>query len=277
MAIEAIIQEIIRQKDAKILSGQEAMQRILAEVQKQVLGELGNASISGWNEYRLKQLLDAVERKLADYGGAAGGELKDQIKKMWDLGQQSVYKPLNEAGIYTGFDLSSSTLEVLSDFGYHKIQKVKDAAFDKIKTELTMGILGGKTPQQVADAIGTNLTSPGVFSSIAARAETITKTEMGRVFSEAAERRRQQAAASVDGLMKIWDHAGHPMHARTSHLAVHGQKVPVDEPFKLVDVDGYQLMYPHDPNADISEVINCGCDAVTWMDSWGDPPKKFRN
>lgn len=275
--VSAIITRIIRQKDAGIVSGQEAMRKILAALQQQTMDELGRASLTGWDQYRLKQLLDAIERRIADYETAAGQEIARQVREMWDLGQQSVYQPLNENGIYTGFGLSRSTLEAMEDFSYHKISGVANAAWDKIKTELTLGLLGGKTPQQVAEAIGTNLKDPGVFSSIDARAEVITKTEMGRVFSEAAEQRRQQAAQYVDGLMKIWDHAGHPRQARLSHLAVHGQMVPVDEPFKLRDKNGYQLMYPHDPNADISEVINCGCDAVTWKDTWGEKPEKFRD
>lgn len=272
----ALIQQIIKQKDAAILTNQEAMARILEALHKQVLDEIGKASITGWDQYRLKQMLDAIERSINEYESAAGAEITRQAGKMWDLGQESVYKPLNANGIYTGFNLSQATLDALAEFSYHKISGVANAAWDRIKTELTLGIIGTKTPQQVAEIIGKDLKSPGVFSSIEARADIIVKTESGRVFSEAAERRRQQAAETVDGLVKIWDHAGHPVHPRLSHLVVHGQQVPVEEPFRLRDKNNYQLRYPHDPDADISETINCGCDAVTWKESWGAAPKTFR-
>jgi hypothetical protein len=222
-------------------------------------------------------MLDAIERSMDEYTRRIQAELGIDLKRSWDLGQESVYKPLNEAGIYTGYNISQSTLDTLSEFTFHKIANVTNDAFSKIKAELTLGVLGGNTPQDVAKAIGTNLKDPSIFTSIEARAEVITKTEMGRTFSMAAEKRRQQAAESVDGLMKIWDHAGHPITPRLSHLAVHGQTVPAKEPFKLRDKNGYRLMYPHDPNADISEVVNCGCDAVTWVDSWGEKPAKFRD
>lgn len=270
------LQQIIRQKDRWLITGPEKVIKLLRELRKQVLDEIGRAAISGWQQHQLKETLAAIERAADDYTRRIQAELGIDLRKFWDLGQESVYKPLNAGGVYTGFNISRETLNVLSDFTYHKIAGVTGAAFDKIKAELTLGVLGGKTPQQVAEAVGAQLNGPSIFASIEARAETIAKTELGRVYSMAAEQRRQQAADYVDGLVKIWDHAGHPRNPRWSHLAVHGQEVPVGEPFKLRDENGYRLMYPHDPNAHISEVINCGCDAVTWKQSWGERPEGLR-
>jgi hypothetical protein len=126
-------------------------------------------------------------------------------------------------------------------------------------------MMGGKTPQEVAAAIGKNLNDPSIFTSIAARAETITKTEMGRVFSTAAQKRMEEASRHVAGLEKQWIHAGHPKHARPGHEAAHGQHVPVGEPF---NVGGTKMMYPRDPAAPLDEVINCGCDHVPYHARW---------
>jgi hypothetical protein len=138
---------------------------------------------------------------------------------------------------------------------FHKIEGLSDSAWDKIRGELTLGIMGGKTPQEVAKAIGMNLEDPSIFTSIAARAEVITKMEIGRTFSTAAEKRMEDADKYVDGLEKQWRHVGHPMKPRLTHLAADGQHVLVNEPF---DIGGVEMMYPRDPAAPLDETINCG-------------------
>lgn len=46
---------------------------------------------------------------------------------------------------------------------------------------------------------------------------------------------------------------------RDTHQELDGQEVPVDEPF---EVDGMEIMYPGDPNADPELVYNCRCTMV---------------
>lgn len=264
-----IIASIIQKKNAFILNGNEAMRKIMEQLLEQVRKELGNAAISGWNESRLKQLQTAIQQQVAESEARMQSVITGETKTLWDLGQESVYQPMNANGISTGFSLSPSVIETLESFTFHKIQGVMRDAFSKINTELTLGILGKQTPADVAAAIGRDLTSPGVFKDIATRAEVIAKTEMGRTFSIASDMRLKQAANYVDGLEKQWVHAGHPQRPRLSHLAQDGRHVPVDEPYGIEDVNGYKLMFPRDPNADISEVINCGCDSVPWLKEWG--------
>lgn len=267
----AYIARILRQKDAGVIDGAQALRRILEQTRRQVIDELGHQAVSGWDEYRLKQMLDAVERRLAQYETLAKAEIEKQINAMWDLGQRSVYGTLNEAGLYSGFDLSTSVLNTLRDFTFHKIEGLSASAWDRVRSELTMGVLGGRTPHEVAQAIGTNLTDPSVFGTIDARAEVITKTELGRVYSTAAQKRLEQAAAAVPGLKKVWVHAGHPRRPRITHLAADGQVRDVDEPFII---GGQPMMYPRDPAAPIEEVINCGCDHVAWKEEWGQAPAR---
>jgi hypothetical protein len=265
------INKILKQKQAQLVSGDEAMRKLLLELERQVLAELGQAALSSWDSYRLKQLLDSIERRIADYDLAAKKEVGTHINTMWGLGQESVYKPLEVAGIFSGFNLSTSVLKTLETFAFHKLSNVSASLMDKIRGELMLGSLGTKTPQQVADAIGasgiTKVAGNKIFPSIAARSEFVVKTELGRVYSEAANRRMTTAAQYVDGLEKMWHH-GHPKVPRPVHLEADGVSVPVNKPFPIRDKNGYQLMYPHDPAADFSEVAGCQCDSVPWMASW---------
>jgi hypothetical protein len=221
-------------------------------------------------------MLDSIESQIANFSAKARAEANGLLEESWGMGRNLVDIPLAQAGlrpggaygpegIYIGFRLSTSVLDTLKDFTFHKIEGLSEAAWDKIRGELTLGVMGGKTPQEVAAAIGKNLKDPSIFGTIARRAEVITKTEMGRVFSTAAELRMEEAADHVDGLEKQWRHVGHPKVPRSTHLAADGQHVPVDEPF---DIGGIEMMYPRDPAAPIEETINCGCDHVPYHARW---------
>lgn len=59
--------------------------------------------------------------------------------------------------------------------------------------------------------------------------------------------------------MKTWE-ATLDNRTRHEHRALHGQSVPVDQPF---EVDGYEIMYPGDPDADAEMVYNCRCTMTT--------------
>lgn len=265
VTVNSEILRIIKDKNRAIETGTRAMLDILNDLRGQVIDELGRASLGSWDAYHLKQMLGSIENQIINFKDQAKVEVKGDLDKAWQMGKDLVDVPLSSAGIYTGFHISTSVLDTLKDFTFHKIDGLSNAAWEKIQGELTLGILGGKTPQEVAKAIGMNLKDPSIFKSIAARAEVITQTEMGRVFSTAAETRMEEAAQHVDGLEKQWRHVGHPKVPRPSHLAADGDHVPVDEPF---NIGGIEMMYPRDPAAPIEETINCGCDHVPFMSSW---------
>jgi hypothetical protein len=255
MNVSSQISRILKDKDLGIRTGTRAMLSLLEELRDQTIGELGKAALTGWDSYHLKQMLSSIESQIANFQSKAKAEAGGLLDKSWNTGKTLVDAPLATVGVSTGFAMSGTLLETLKDFTFHKIEGLSASAWDKIRGELTLGVMGGKTPQDVAAAIGKNLKDPSIFGSIARRAEVITRTEMGRVFSTAAEARMEQAAEYVDGLEKEWRHVGHPAVPRPSHLAADGQHVPVNEPF---NIGGILMMYPRDPAAPIEEVINCG-------------------
>lgn len=255
MKVNSEIRRIIREKDLMIKSGTKAMLGILKELQKQVLVELGTAAIGSWDAHYLKSLLSTLEWQISNYTLKLKAEAAGQLDAAWGKGQFLVDDPLALDGFTMGgFNLSTSMLDTLKDFTFHRMENLTDSAWARIRAELTMGILGGKTPAEVATAIGKNLSS-GHFKNIAYRAEMITKTEMGRVFSTAAQLRMDQAAEHVEGLEKQWLHAGHPKIPRTAHVAAHGQHVPVKAKF---NIGGVMMLHPRDPGAPLEEVMNCG-------------------
>ncbi len=253
--VNSEILRILKEKDRAIKTGAQAMLGILESLRSQVIKEIGGAAITEWDAYHLAQMKDSISGQIENFKAKAKAEAGGLLEESWGKGKNLVDIPLGNAGIYMGFHLSTSVLDALKDFAFYKIDGISNSAWDRIRGELSLGVLGGKTPQEVASTIGKNLKDPSIFTSIAHRAEVITQAEMGRVFSTAAELRMEQAAEHVDGLEKQWRHAGHPKVPRSSHVAADGDHVPVDEPF---DIGGVKMMYPRDPAAPIEETINCG-------------------
>jgi len=258
------IKNVLKAKDRGIISGTESMLRILEDLHGQVQAELGRAAFGTWDAHHLKQTLDSIESQIAVYSDKARVELTGLLDQSWNHGKALVDAPLAVNGIYTGYHLPTSLLDTLKEYSSGYLESLFSDAWYKIKGELTLGIVGNKTPQEVAKAIGESIDS-GRFADISRRAEAITQTEMGRIFSEAAQLRMDLASEYVPGLEKQWIHAGHPAKPRPAHLAMHGKHVPVSEPFM---VGGIPMMFPRDPAAPIAETINCGCDHVPYHANW---------
>lgn len=269
----------IKNKEYQLLQpGAESVRRLLAEVQRQIRDELLSVSGESYTAYHLKQNLASIERYLQGFEAAAGRELAAAIEASWTAGGDLPFKAVREAGlIFTGLGhIPSSVLRSLQEFASHKISGLAADAFNRVRGELTLGILGQKTPWQVTQAIiGEIKDTPiperagrPIFKSIEERAEVITRTEMGRAFSMATHEGLKQAAASVPGLEKQWWHAGHPKQPRQNHLALHGQHVPVDKKFLIGSL---AIDYPRAPTAPVSEVIRCGCEVMPWHPNWGKP------
>lgn len=272
--VTAEISRLLKAKEQKLLDGTAAIKGLLSEVQKQILAELLAVSGETYAAYHLKQNLASIERYLQGFESSAQTELGKLIDDAWQLGADLPFAAATAGGLMTTpfGHIPGTVLETLKDLSTHRISGLSGAAFDKIRGELSLGILGQKTPHQVTQAIAGNLNSPGVFRTIAERAEIITGVEMGRAYSQATELGMQQAQSSLPALKKQWWHAGHPKQPRQNHLKLHGQVQPVGQKFLLGSL---AMMFPRDPAAPASEVIRCGCDHVPYMDVWAERDKGF--
>ncbi|GER92681.1 hypothetical protein A45J_0399 [hot springs metagenome] len=253
--VNSEIKRIIKEKDAGIRSGTAAMRDIIDTLRQQVQAALGMAAAVSWDAYYLKKLLDSLEYQFDNFTVKAKKEAEGLVEDIWGMGQSLVDAPLKLVGIYSGFHISTSVLDVMKDYTNNYLEGLFGDAWTKVRGEISLGMMGAKTQQEVAAAIGKNLKDKSIFSSIAERAEVIIQTEMGRAFSRATQYRMYQAAQYVPDLEKQWIHAGHPKQPRPSHLAAHGQHVPVKDAFT---VGGIEMMHPRDPAAPVSETIRCG-------------------
>lgn len=124
-----------------------------------------------------------------------------------------------------------------------------------INSEIQLGILGGKSPQQAIEAIAGILKDGGPFFG---RAERIFRTEGLRIES-LVEQASAELLDKIIPMRKIWHWSG---VSRTGHREADGQAVAVDKKFKVRPELGasFELLeFPRDPRASAQNTVNCGC------------------
>ncbi|WP_347258270.1 phage minor head protein [Methylocaldum sp.] len=245
--------------------------RLLEEALAQVRLTLARQP-SDYQLWYLPQLQQEIEATLKVFGEQAGQTLSQASGDAWTLGQRLVDDPMAAAGLSVAGRLPAldpRQLVAIRTFTVGRIANITAEAAGRIGTQLGLVVTGAQSPGDAINAIEQVL---GEQSR--ARARTIARTELGRLFAVASHERLMQAAEVVPGLMKMWRRSG-KVHSRLSHDLTDGQIRPVDQPFvlgrkKVVDEEtgGVRLRFPHDPKAPASETINCGCVMIPYMADW---------
>jgi hypothetical protein len=224
---------------------------LLEALRKEVASTVAD---SEWKVYFLPRMKEAVNGAVAKMQLQYRKLMETGSVNLWNAGIDQVDWPLNYVGIrITAPEIARSTLEILQGFSADLITNLTEDAAAKINAEITMGLLGGKSPWDVMQTVGRNLTDPGVFRNIAVRAETITRTEMARVNSMARQARQEAVveANSKERWLKKWISSG-KFHPRPHHAALNGTTVAFDKDFPG------GIPYPHAPGLPAAESINCG-------------------
>ena len=265
--------------------GVERVLALLEEVRGQVIAALVGMPSGSYDSYYLQSSLRSIEKHLADWETSVQGELGTSLGSAWAAGLDLLPAASQAGGVALQLPwISSSTLDALKEFSFGKISGVRGDLYNKIKGELTLGVLGQKTPQEVAGELADGISDlklptgrfgHPIFKSAAERAEVITGLEIGRAFSMATEASIEAAQATLPELERMWLHAGHPGAPRQSHLLMHGQTRKVGAAFYQTSA-GAKVFYPRDPQAPVSEVIRCGCDLIPWHPNWGSK-ESFQN
>ena len=248
---------------------------LLQETRKSIALQLLQ-SPTDFEIFRLSQLRDNIDIIVKRFQIQFGDSLTKALVDAHSLGTSGVVDPLNAIGLNVGTfnTIPTAQLNVVLDFSAELVQNIGDDLRKTINTQLRLSTLAQQTPFQamknVTDALGVKSrdgvwgrrTRPEVVRGVAARAETVVRTEMTRIFNLAQSSQQQQAAQTVPELRKRWVATGDG-RTRDSHLRAHRRynrnPIPVDETFI---VGGAKLMFPGDPRGPASETINCRCTTV---------------
>lgn len=256
--VERLIAQAERMGDREVVKAI----RLLQEARRRIAESV---AVTEWDLYHLPRLKSAVDDVMSEFAARYSTELINDELHFWNFGQTMVDKTLAAAGISMILPaIDPALLTAMQGYSDHLVVSLGRDAAAKIYNEFAMGLMGEKSPYDVMRAVGRNLKEPGIFKSIAARAETITRQECGRILAAASQARMEKAAEAVEGLQKIWRH-GVSKVPRMTHIAAIGQARPVNEPFT---VGGEALMYPRDPAGSPGNTINCSCYTVPYMEGW---------
>jgi len=262
-AFQRKVKELIRKANSMEDAAVKRTIKLLASARREVAATVASTE---WEAYRLPELKGAIDRTMREFGAKYGVDLRDTQKEFWNHGIDMVDAPLRTVGIYMVIpEIDMSALGIMQDFSADLVTNLGKDASRKITQEMSMGIIGQKSPYEVMQAVGRNLKDKSIFKSIAARAETITRQEAGRVLEMASQARRERAAEVVPGLGKEWKHGSLSRVPRLSHLLADGQQRKVDEDF---NVGGEELAFPRDPKGSAGNTINCNCYTIPWHPDW---------
>jgi len=170
------------------------------------------------------------------------------------------------ASEYAQPSIDDTVVEVAYASSAYMVEDVGGTLQTQVDSLIRRMALAGMTPWDAIQSLTPSATvRRGMpFASAAQRAETIIRTEMGRVFSQATDAAMQDASDYLPGLRQQWI-ATDDDRTRPSHRDAHEQIVDMGEPF---DVGGASLRFPRDPDGPPEETINCRCVVVPWIDEW---------
>lgn len=246
-------------KDADNLSSS-SVKRIADILQKAQKETAALIATTEWQAFRIPQYQAALDRIFAEVAKEYSDYFRKALSDSYFAGADMIDLPLASIGIkFVAPDIALSTLQILQGYSADLITNLSAQAIQQINGEIIQGILGGKTPFKVMQAIGRNLTSPSVFASIMTRAETITRTEMARVYSLSSQARMESFLktdiAKTIEWNKKWIASG-AKKPRKWHKRLHGVTIPIKQNFQGLK---QPIPYPHAPGLPAFEVINCGC------------------
>ena len=184
---------------------------------------------------------------------------ESHIGTLFDIQGQGVplILPLEQEQMISAITLNSKLSEPLYNALGYNVEVLKI----DVMREISRGIAQSLSYQEMARNLKT--TTNVDFN----KCLRITKTEGHRVQCESAFNVQQRAKAKGANIMKQWD-STLDSRTRPSHQKVDGEIVDVEEKFS----NG--LMYPGDPNAPASEVVNCRC-ALLQRAKWALTDEEF--
>jgi len=225
----------------------------------QILGGLGD----GAERSRLEALQREIARVLDEFARTAARTGTAALSSAWSAGAQLVSVPLAAANVSAQAVLNPRALRALERSLTGFIGDISTRTANRINAEIAQVMIGARPAAQAISNVDRML-----GGGVRGRARQIVNDEIGRAYSSSSQASMEQAAERLPGLRKRWVKSG-KLHPRPDHVAAHGQTVLVKESFV---VGGVELLYPRDPNAPLSAIINCGCLSIPVTDGsgWGE-------
>lgn len=215
---------------------------------------------------RWKSMYDSMAKDLANVDQIAAGMINETLPSVYALNMNyGTYEVESGCRIDTGFTLySRETVENLMKDDPKIIPKLTEKQKAKIAEDelwnrkklvsaVTQGILQGESIPKIADRLGSVAKMDRNAAVRNARTYTTAAENKGRMDSY---ERADKMGIEVG---KKWI-ATLDDRTRVEHRHLDGMVVPYKDMFS---VDGYEILYPGDPDAEPEMIYNCRCTLVT--------------
>ena len=171
---------------------------------------------------------------------------KSYFLKGLELTGQDLVTVMRSTGFNTDFDIYQVNIGAVVDSRIDLLPRIGDTMQKDLSDLIKEGTSQGFTQEQLADAIRER------FKDIEGKADTIARTELGAVKSEA-----QVQAYRSEGVHYIqWVHNPAMSKVPRQEHADHDSDVVEF----MVTPFWNGLYYPRDPNGDPGQTINCNCE-----------------
>lgn len=252
----------------------EAVRAILAQLdatRREVLAAIVNAE--GYSLVRLTQLEASLRDVMIRFVERYQAVLGPAQATMYDAGAALAARPAVDAGLaFHVPQLARRPLEVAQAYQASLIRGVAADAIARISQAIRLGVMNQRSMLEIAGDVAGSLDGPATFSSIATRAEAITRTELGRIQAIATQASLEDQQRAVPDLKKQWQHSGNTgPYRRLGHIEAHDQIRAVSDRFRVRSAPGLPfelLLYPRDPGASPKNSIMCGCLTVPYREAW---------
>lgn len=237
------------------------MLRLVEEYRIKVAQYLATFSAGDWSLYRLSAIKRGISEITEWFYENSMRDMPEDLRKAFINGIYAADKPLEAGGYRVMLPyVPQKILEDSQELAAHLIKGLSVDMAQRVNTEISLGLLGQKSPWEVMKNLETFIpplkNRRGLIGSAFSRAETIARTEMGRVQNAALRDRVDQIAEKYPALKKAWLGSGKPT-SRPAHMALQdNEPIGINEDFVI---HGYKCSGPHDPRLPASETINCGC------------------
>lgn len=228
--------------------GPETLHKILVELmesRERIQRRLSGEPLSQYARWNLGQLLAATEQAVRRIDAELG----------IDSGVRE--PPPGSTGI---LGISVAALVVANHLEPRLPLQLRTEGKQKIKDVLLRSCLGGTQVHEIIAEIREVLVSEGLDNP-STLAESIFRNETS--CRAAVANQASMSSSCIPKLQKEW--LAGPNCTIEAHRALDGQRVYVNEAF---DVQGEQMMFPHDPSASIENTEGCTCTTTAWVPGW---------
>lgn len=203
---------------------------------------------------RQQQIVQSIADKLAEAGVDAGAQIKDAMKRVYQVNNEYVKQVVTDAGINVRFSmLQQGQLDVLMQENESPFSKIayKNLGSNvpvrkRLQREMALATILGEGQEKIVKRI------MRVVDYSAYQARRVAQTERTRIQSQARWQAGEEAKDLGVEIENTW--RTRMVNSRDTHIALNGKKAKQGEYFP-----GSMLRYPGDPSAPAGEVINCHC------------------